>query len=248
MKNLTRILAVVVMLVMVFPATVNAGSPRSIALGCPKAAGSSKEAKVLKDLLHPCVKGDYSYGLTPAEKAAMIKECTASVKEEGKPYLKEIQAAIKELKKNRPLDDYDKELLKEYNDTLKLVKKAVRNPKKYCTDLIEREYGTVPPPPSSNTQTKDAKRLSDVRQYASALELFYNDYGQYPDTLNLLVPNYLSTLLKAPTPAGKGCSKQENTYTYTKYSYNSYELTFCLGKSTSGLSKGNHTMSEWGIQ
>jgi len=54
-------------------------------------------------------------------------------------------------------------------------------------------------------KSNDARRISDMSQYLLALELFYDgsgstdDYfGQYPDTLEELVPDYLSSLLLPP--------------------------------------------------
>jgi len=36
---------------------------------------------------------------------------------------------------------------------------------------------------SSQARGRDAQRKSDLKQISSALELYYSDYGEYPDTL-----------------------------------------------------------------
>lgn len=36
---------------------------------------------------------------------------------------------------------------------------------------------------SSQTRGRDAERKSDLKQVASSLELYYSDYGKYPDTV-----------------------------------------------------------------
>ena len=36
---------------------------------------------------------------------------------------------------------------------------------------------------SSQARGRDAQRKSDLKQVASALELYYSDYGKYPDTV-----------------------------------------------------------------
>jgi hypothetical protein len=100
----------------------------------------------------------------------------------------------------------------------------------------------------AQTAAGDAKRLADVRQIASALELYYNDNNWYPYGLNDLAPTYLGTVPTAPTPAGGSCTESDNTYNYKYFDSNHYELHFCLGAKTGGLEKGAHTLSQAGIQ
>jgi len=65
----------------------------------------------------------------------------------------------------------------------------------------------------------DSKRLSDIRQMASALELYYNDKGGYPEGKDGkpldMSPTYIVTIPTQPTPAGKACSEYYNIYWYT---------------------------------
>ncbi len=100
-----------------------------------------------------------------------------------------------------------------------------------------------------SVQTRDATRLSNVRQLASALELYYNDFSKYPASLNDLVSTYLSQLPVAPTPADGICSSIQNSYSYSAVqSQQNYTLTFCLGGVTGSYYAGVHTLSAAGIQ
>lgn len=96
-------------------------------------------------------------------------------------------------------------------------------------------------------QKPDATRLADIRQLASALELYYNDTGVYPDQLASLVPNYISAIPKAPASKSRICSKAENTYTYARLSGSEYKMTFCQSTKTSGITAGKHTLTQSGI-
>ncbi len=107
-------------------------------------------------------------------------------------------------------------------------------------------------------KSRDAKRLADIRQIASALELYYNDNSGYPTAAggspNGLVPNYLGQIPRAPTPNDGSCSAAQNSYTYTQQgSGASYTYTFCLGATTGGYtctsgSACTKTLSPAGIQ
>lgn len=103
---------------------------------------------------------------------------------------------------------------------------------------------------SARQKSRDAKRVADVRQIVSAMELYYNDANSYPGALASLVSsNYLGALPSAPTPVDGSCVATQNTYTYASVgSGTGYTLTFCLGATTGGLSAGTHTASQAGIQ
>lgn len=103
---------------------------------------------------------------------------------------------------------------------------------------------------SARAKSRDAKRLSDVRQLVSALELYFNDYNTYPTAggLDDLVPSYIGLVPTYPTP--DDCGGSINTYNYTASgsTTSTYTLTFCLGGNTGGYNAGTHTASEQGIQ
>lgn len=95
---------------------------------------------------------------------------------------------------------------------------------------------------------RDDRRLADLRQLASSLELYYNDKNSYPQSLQDLVPDYISALPASPVPPDGNCSPADNTYTYQKKSPTSYIVNFCLGTTTGAYQAGKHQMSEVGIQ
>ncbi len=115
---------------------------------------------------------------------------------------------------------------------------------------------------SARAKSRDAKRLADIRQLDTALELYYNDQGGYPITANFTqagMASYLSQLPTAPTPPDGTCTAAQNTYTYTGAATTytgttgttvggTYTLTFCLGAQTGGFAAGTHTASQTGIQ
>jgi len=130
---------------------------------------------------------------------------------------------------------------------------------------------------SARSKSRDAKRLADVRQLVTALELYFNDNNGYPVVAapgvviatgaggalgTALVPTYVGALPSAPTPADDGtlavgsrCSENVgattnpwNLYQYTAATTASYTLTFCVGGQTGGLVAGRHTASPAGIQ
>lgn len=122
---------------------------------------------------------------------------------------------------------------------------------------------------SARAKSRDAKRLADVRQLASAFELFFNDVSAYPsigysagagtvfgnaDTSatspsgvkTQLTPNYIGLIPTSPTPADN-CTIAQNAYTYWSNG-TTYSLTFCLGAATGGYSAGVRTLTPAGIQ
>ncbi len=116
---------------------------------------------------------------------------------------------------------------------------------------------------NSRQKARDARRLADVRQLSTALEMFFNDKSSYPTigfssptvlTTALmqtagLVPNYVTKILDAPQPYdAPGCTSQaQNAYTY-RATTNVYTLTFCLGAASGSYGAGPHTATPAGIQ
>lgn len=114
---------------------------------------------------------------------------------------------------------------------------------------------------SARAKSRDAKRLADVRQIASAMELYFNDWNSYPTGANAtddagvkakLVPNYIGLYPSAPLPADGTCTLGTNAYTYSQISNGpataGYKFTFCLGADTGGYSAGTRTLTQSGIQ
>ncbi len=100
---------------------------------------------------------------------------------------------------------------------------------------------------SARAKSRDARRLADVRQIMTALELYYNDNNAYPLTgagiAALVSGNYLGAT-PAPLPGGT-CASTQYTYTGTA---STFTVGFCLEGATGGYPLGNHTGTEKGLQ
>jgi prepilin-type N-terminal cleavage/methylation domain-containing protein len=121
---------------------------------------------------------------------------------------------------------------------------------------------------SARAKSRDAKRLADIRQLASAYELYFNDYGSYPTNTTAgsailggagayLVPAYIGLTPTAPTPQDGSCvatGYQGNAYYWVANATGAtglvptYAVTFCLGAQTGGYTAGPHTLTQSGIQ
>ena len=100
---------------------------------------------------------------------------------------------------------------------------------------------------SARARSRDAKRLADVRQISSAIELYVNDNGTYPAATASLVPTFLVTFPTAPTPVDGSCAAASNSYGYTTTA-TSYTISFCLGASAGGFGPGTRVLVNGNIQ
>ena len=103
---------------------------------------------------------------------------------------------------------------------------------------------------------RDAKRVANIKQIQTALELYFNDEGRYPSSLNfgqgkIESPTavYMKRLPLAPNPSDGTCGN-DNTYYYSTLGEDngSYEISFCLGSFTGELEPGPHCASPGGIE
>lgn len=100
----------------------------------------------------------------------------------------------------------------------------------------------------ARARARDAKRIADVRQMQTALEMYYNEVGDYPAagsgaaevaTGNPIVsPDgnvYLAAVPTPPSPIdGNDCPSTQDDYTYVKTGTGvagtaSYTINYCLG-------------------
>jgi hypothetical protein len=104
----------------------------------------------------------------------------------------------------------------------------------------------------SRVKSADARRLADVRQIMTSLEVYYNEFDRYPRTLDQLAEEdmiYMATVPQAPTPPGGSCTEEENKYTYTYSSdFQTFSLKFCLGGEAGGFGPGVHRARPTGIE
>ena len=113
----------------------------------------------------------------------------------------------------------------------------------------------------SNTRGKarDAKRLADVKQMQTALEIYFNDNQRYPDlsiwaskTLASTTPNgtttYMAIIPDAPTPPDGICDTVNNQFSYAvSASGGSYQINYCLGGMVGDTPGGLHHASPDGL-
>ena len=97
----------------------------------------------------------------------------------------------------------------------------------------------------ARARARDAKRIADVRQMQTALELYYNEVGDYPLATGVVVGSpikaptsnnvYLAAVPAPPTPVdGSSCPGTQAAYTYVKTGTGvagtaSYTINYCLG-------------------
>lgn len=103
---------------------------------------------------------------------------------------------------------------------------------------------------NARLKSRDARRVSDIKQIQTALELYYNDVGGYPAAVasgsTITGPSttgttvYMAAVPSNPTPNGA-------TYGYTMTSGSTYALTYTLEGASGGIATGAHTATPAGI-
>jgi len=106
---------------------------------------------------------------------------------------------------------------------------------------------------NARMKSRDAKRVSDIKQIQTALELYYNDASAYPTALGTSIAygtvTYMGTVPTNPAPTTDGSCTTPTGYTYTQLSGGtSYTLQYCLGGITGGVGAGTHLATPSGIQ
>ncbi len=110
---------------------------------------------------------------------------------------------------------------------------------------------------SARVKARDSKRLSDLRQLQTALELYYTDQNSYPSGSGATLGTGNYACLNASGYAATGCATPYmaqvpsdpvagSSYTYTAAS-SSYSISATLEGTVNGLS-GAVTLSPGGIR
>jgi len=106
---------------------------------------------------------------------------------------------------------------------------------------------------NARQKSRDARRVSDIKQIQTALELNYNDANSYPATLTMGTDpiafggtTYMAITPSNPTPADGSCGSSVYVYT-VRDSGASYTITYCLGAITGGLAANTHTATPAGV-
>jgi prepilin-type N-terminal cleavage/methylation domain-containing protein len=115
---------------------------------------------------------------------------------------------------------------------------------------------------SARARSRDAKRITDIKQIQTALEMYYNDAGQYPSaaifelgSIGTGSNTYMTKIPTAPTPIdGADCvdDPEKNTYVYifddsATGTGGTYTLRYCLGANTGVVAAGVNTATPAGI-
>jgi len=113
---------------------------------------------------------------------------------------------------------------------------------------------------SARARARDAKRISDIRQLQTALEMYYSAHTEYPATTSALISEGLLTAIPSnPKPSDPvttatgivACGTPWANYAYSASNpaaaNASYTLRYCLGSGTGGLKKGEQVASPLGI-
>jgi prepilin-type N-terminal cleavage/methylation domain-containing protein len=119
---------------------------------------------------------------------------------------------------------------------------------------------------SARQKARDAKRLADIRQLASAMELYFNDKSGYPThaagslqtAATALAPGYIGMIPTNPGPQAEGlCSSATGAQGNPDYYFEDnsganqsgyYTVDFCISAATGGYSGGTHQLTPAGIR
>jgi len=109
----------------------------------------------------------------------------------------------------------------------------------------------------ARSRARDSKRMADMKQVQTALELFFNENGRYPTTeewnsgsivSSTSQETFMYSIPTAPSPADGDCLEASNTYTYVPQNDGaSYTIDFCTGKQVSDMPDGAKQMTPGGI-
>jgi len=111
---------------------------------------------------------------------------------------------------------------------------------------------------NARAKARDAKRVADVKQIQTALDLYYNDKGYYPSetefaagslfsTSSVGTTTYMAMIPTAPVQADGTCTTPQNHFAYNKISDESYTISYCLGGPVGTLAAGPKCASPEGV-
>jgi general secretion pathway protein G len=112
---------------------------------------------------------------------------------------------------------------------------------------------------NARAKSRDAKRVADVKQIQTALELYYNDKGHYPSaseynsgsifsTSTSGTTTYMAIIPVAPQQLDGACTSGQNNFVYNSTDGSSYTISFCTGGTVGSLAAGPKCVMPSGIQ
>ncbi len=111
---------------------------------------------------------------------------------------------------------------------------------------------------SAREKARNSRRITDMKQIQTALELRYNEEKDYPTSLTFgsgqitdtdtgTTTVYMDKIPSNPQPRDDGgCDGDEYTYS-TSDANITYSLDYCVGGATGGISEGKHTATPAGL-
>lgn len=109
----------------------------------------------------------------------------------------------------------------------------------------------------ARSRARDSKRMADMKQLQTAMELFFSENGRYPTTeewnSGAIISSssgetFMYSIPTAPSPADGDCTMASNSYTYIPQNNGaSYTIDFCIGKQVSDLNAGYKQLVPGGI-
>lgn len=102
---------------------------------------------------------------------------------------------------------------------------------------------------SAQIKAQNARRLADIKQVQTALELYYYDESRYPDevvfdgesSIRSSSTIYMSLVPKNPEFFDNSICSKDFNYEYTVFDKGaSYEIKYCFDTPTGGISSGEH--------
>jgi len=121
---------------------------------------------------------------------------------------------------------------------------------------------------NARARARDAKRLADIRQIQTALEMYFLDQNHYPnydgssgiggkylcsteagfEDTACSETTYMAKVPSNPSPQNDGdCTSTDYTYAVAVDYNTTYEIRYCLGQPTGGISAGVHVATPAGI-
>lgn len=97
---------------------------------------------------------------------------------------------------------------------------------------------------NARAKSRDAKRISDIKQIQTALELYFNDVNQYPASLGTTIATGTPTttyMQVVPTPPTPPSTITAYTYAATNTGTPTYTIQYTLEGAMGSVSSGAHT-------
>lgn len=111
---------------------------------------------------------------------------------------------------------------------------------------------------SAREKARDSRRLSDIKQVQTALEMYYSENGQYAtstagggalpaDLSDIDLGQYMEEVPKNPTPSSDGDCPSGADYQYNSADGSEYTIMYCLGNDTNDIEAGTNCATESSI-